>query len=239
VDIKKKSGSLVRNLIVGLIVGLIVCLVGIIINTIIGDLGRIEGKIYDLNGRVSELKADISNLKEDVSNTGKTIPNVINERILWSEELNHRQHVSAPEVNSVVPNGSESRVDNPSAQIIAPLNPASGKFVSPSSGGEVSTVFNYMIELQNPDNTKYYYIANRIGELYWPKAKIKLQSGKITYTGTSNEWGHPPDGQFSVVLFEVDIAMHENISKWLNGTDFSGIQIDGCELDSVDVVLRR
>jgi len=121
-----------------------------------------------------------------------------------------------------------------------PTAPASGKIVSPSNGDTVSTVFNYKIELQNPDDTKYYYIVNRIGGLYWPKVRINLRSGVTTYTGTSNEGGNPPNGQFSIVLFEVDAAMHKSISRWLNGTtSFPGIQIEGRELASVDVILRQ
>ena len=120
-----------------------------------------------------------------------------------------------------------------------PPTPASGKIVSPSSGDAVSTVFNYTIELRNPDATRYYYIVNRIGGLYWPKVRINLRSGVTTYTGASNEGGNPPNGQFSIVLFEINAAMHKDIVKWLNGTSFPGIQIDGRELDSVDVVLHR
>jgi len=187
--------------------------VGILIGgVILSGLGYVAMQVNNLNGRVSALEA--------------------------LQRANLEQRVSAIEINIAVIKALTTRVDNLSARVIA-INPTSGRIVSPSSGDVVSTVFNYEIELRNPDETKYYYIANRIGGLYWPKARINLQSGVTTYTGTSNEGGSPPGGRFSVVLFEVDTAMHEKISKWLNGTDFPGIQIDGREFASVDVVLRK
>ena len=116
---------------------------------------------------------------------------------------------------------------------------ATGRIIIPSNGEKVLSVFDYEIELRNPNQIKYYYLANRIGGLYWPKVRINLKSGVFTYKGESSEDGNPPAGRFSVVLFEIDKTMHENIVNWMNGTSFPGIQIDGRELASVDVVLRR
>jgi hypothetical protein len=136
------------------------------------------------------------------------------------------------------PEGLSEHVNNPNERV-AELGPATARIISPSSGDKVSSVFDYEIELRNPDETKFYYIANRIGGLCWPKARIRPESGVTIYKGESNEGGNPPGGRFSFVLIEVDSAMHESISRWLSGNDFAGIRIDGRKLASVDVVLRN
>ena len=124
-------------------------------------------------------------------------------------------------------------------QSVAESVTATGRIIFPSNGEKVSSVFDYEVELQNPDETKYYYIANRIGGLYWPKVRINLKSGVTNYKGESSEGGNPPAGRFSVVLFEIDKAMHENIVRWMNSGSFPGIQIEGRELASVDVILKN
>jgi hypothetical protein len=116
---------------------------------------------------------------------------------------------------------------------------ATGQIISPLNEDRVPPGIDYRIELLNPDETKFYYIAIRIRGLYWPKVRINLRNNVTAYTGTTSEGSIPPDGRFSLVLFEVNAAMHERISTWLNGTDFRGITIDGRELACVDVVLQR
>ena len=116
--------------------------------------------------------------------------------------------------------------------------PTTGRFLSPSDGNSVSEPFKFKIELRNPDNTKFYYIVNHIGDDYWPKDLIPKDSGTI-YEGTCDQIGNPPGGRFSIVLYEVDTAMHKEISRWKGGSNFPAIQIKGRDLNEVDLVLRR
>lgn len=236
---KKNSGSL------------LVTLLGIVIGVVIfGGLGWVAKQVIDLRVSVSKLEVlNLEEVKQHVFTLDVLVPEVkqrvskldelnfgLEKRVFKLEELDIMRLVL--EANRPVTKTPETPVAKSSKRVIVPLTPASGKIVSPSSGSVVSTVFNYKIELRNPDETKFYYIANRIDGLYWPKVKINLRSGVTIYTGTSSEGGSPTNGQFSVVLFEIDTAMYENIRRWLDGTDFGGIQIDGRELSSVDVVLR-
>lgn len=233
-DMKKGSGSLQVSL------GIIIC------GVILSGLGWCAKQIIDLRVSISKLEVfaekRVSTLNELNSGLEKRVFKVeefnygLEERFLKMEEHDRRQIVlAANRFDTKIP---ENHVDKSSERVIVPPTYASGTILSPSSGDVVSTVFNYKIELRNPDDTKYYYIVNRIGELYWPKVRINLRSEVTIYTGTSSEGGKPTDGQFSVVLFEIDTEMYENILRWLNGTDFGGIQIDGRELSSVDVLLR-
>ena len=159
-------------------------------------------RVSNLEGRIPGLEQNVYRLQERVLNMGNTVPNVINDRILRLEESNRQlaNRISMLEANRAVPRPPPTPVATPSERVIA-LPPASGRIVSPSSEDEVSTIFNYEIELRNPDATRYYYIVNRIGGLYWPKVRINLRSGVTTYTGTDNEGGNPPNGRFSIVLF--------------------------------------
>jgi hypothetical protein len=184
-------------------------LIGVVI---IGGLGAITIQVINLHGRVCSLEARLP--------------------------ADFEQRFRELEKNVAVIRELTTRVNNLNTRV-SELNPAKGRIVSPSNGDTVPPVFNYEIELLNPDETKFYYIVNRIDGLYWPKVMINLRSGVTIYKGTSNEGGSSPDGRFSVVLFEVDAAMHENIVRWMDRTNFPGIQINGRELASVDVVLRK
>jgi len=188
---------------------LIVMLVGIVV---LGGLGYLAVQVIGLHGRVCTLEAH--------------------------QRANLEERITAIERDVAVIKAISTRVDVLSARV-ATLSPTTGHILAPRKDNVVSTAFRYEIEINNPSDGKYYYLANRIGGLYWPKVRINTQPGKSQYSGTTDEGGSPPGGHFTLFLFEVGQDMHLEITRWLNGYDFRGIQIDGRVLDSVDVVKRR
>jgi hypothetical protein len=186
--------------------------IGILVGGImLTGLGYLISQFNSLNGRVCALEAQ--------------------------QRANLEERVAALETKIAVMKALSNRVDTLTEKVEA-LSGASGRILSPTTGQPVSSHFEYEIELQNPVENRFYYIVNRIEGLYWPKVRIHPRNEETHYAGKTNEGGKPPDGRFSMVLFEVDSRMHHRISNWLNGTDFPGIQIDGRELDSVELQLR-
>jgi hypothetical protein len=114
----------------------------------------------------------------------------------------------------------------------------SSSIISPTFCATVGREFSYKIEIRNPKQEKYYYLANEVSGLQWPKARLHPSSEGGVISGQSNEGGTPPEGRFYIVVFEVDQEEHKRILRWLEGPDFPGIQMDGCQLAKVELQLE-
>jgi len=179
------------------------------------ETAAIVTKIENIESDVRELKSgkgskEVEKKLTELSIKVAHIEGILNTLVKFSDFTKLKEHVD--NINMKV----NKNIPTPSALIIQPT-------------GKVSKKYDFIIQISNGDSSKYYYLVHRIGGQYWPKVRLYPDKQGIAI-GQSDEGGRPPGGIFYLTVFEVDKNEHQKILKWLNGKDFSGIQIDGTKL---------
>lgn len=117
------------------------------------------------------------------------------------------------------------------------LSEAKGKMILPNEGDKINRKYDFEVKIEQPHTHKFYYLVHQILDLSWPKTQIMPVPNRDKIKGQCIEGGTPPNGKFAITLIEVGEAEHQRIQSWLNGSDFSGMNVGGRLLDRINVSL--
>lgn len=119
--------------------------------------------------------------------------------------------------------------------------PAAARFLDPPPLSRVGVHFRVAVEVTNPRSDRFYWLANEVESNFWPKACLTVPPQGGNVAARLNEGGDPPQGRFSVRLFEVGPEEDARLRAWLHPADgrFPGLQIDGLDLAGLPLVLDR
>jgi hypothetical protein len=124
-----------------------------------------------------------------------------------------------------------------------PTTPAqsTGSIQHPSAGETVGRSFIVSGELGEIPKDYHIWIGIEIGALLWPK-EPEVSRNDRRFSIKIVEGGNPPNGRFSLTLFQVFQEGHQNIANWIetgrNTGEWPGLDVHNLigfsQLDRVD-----
>jgi hypothetical protein len=105
---------------------------------------------------------------------------------------------------------------------LIPQKPTVGKIEKPHYNQEVPRLVYIQGTINHLPKSHSLWVAVQKGELFWPKLP-KITPTKSKWASTLFEDGTPPKGRFSVVLLSATPSANEELEKWINDGDYSGI----------------
>ena len=123
---------------------------------------------------------------------------------------------------------------------LIPQKPTVGKIEKPHYNQDVPCLIYVQGTINHFSKGHSLWLAVQKGELFWPKLP-KIIPTKSKWKSTLFENGTPPCGRFSIVLLSTTPSANDELEKWINDGDYSGIPIHKIPgivvLD--DVAIRR
>lgn len=111
--------------------------------------------------------------------------------------------------------GRDVIIESYNAPPVPEKRPPKGGILSPESGKRVPRVFTAEGTLSDIPTDRHIWIAVEIGGLLWPK-EPEIPSQDHYWSQRIAEYGDPPGGWFSLVLFMADTAGNRAIEDWLS-----------------------